>query len=94
MSGENPIILEVPMDHRRVWHLDKGVNPVYIGLLTTFAAGVLAWAMSVDRGQATQDAKLDDHAKAIDTLQKNSREDARVVQEKLDRILTELGRRR
>lgn len=75
------------VDNRRHWHLDKGINPVYVTALATAILGGLAWAGWVNSGQAVQDQKIGTVEKRVEDFTKANREDLLEINRKLDRLL-------
>lgn len=79
---------------RKKFHLDWGINPAYIGVLTTFLVAALAWANGVDKKDATQDAMIMSHAeddkkteKRVDKLETQTDDRLARMEAKLDRLI-------
>jgi len=79
---------------RKKFYLDWGINPAYIGVLTTFLVAALAWANGVDKKDATQDAMIMSHAeddkkteKRVDKLETQTDDRLARMEAKLDRLI-------
>ena len=79
---------------RKKFYLDWGINPAYIGVLTTFLVAALAWANGVDKKDATQDAMIMAHAeddkkteKRVDKLETETDDRLARMEAKLDRLI-------
>ena len=79
---------------RKKFYLDWGINPAYIGVLTTFLVAALAWANGVDKKDATQDAMITAHAeddkkteKRVDKLESQTDDRLARMEAKLDRLI-------
>lgn len=90
MSGPTPI---ETLEESPRW-VDRRINPAYLAVLVTISIGGLTWLLALTAKDATQDTTLGNHEKKIETIEKNNREDAKAIQEKLDLVLIELGRRK
>lgn len=71
----------------RGWHLDRGLNPAYIvPLLSAILAG-LAWAGSVNSGQAKQDEKILAVENKVVETDRRTREDMKEIRDSLKELL-------
>jgi len=76
-----------PVNRRKKFYWDFGINPAYIGALLTCLIGVLAWARGVDKGQSSQDEKIIAVEKQVTDMDKRTREDMKEIREGIQKIL-------
>ena len=81
-------------NRRKKFYLDWGLNPAYIGVMTTVIMAALVWANGVDKKDATQDAMIMAHAeddkkteKRVDKLETQTDDRQARMEAKLDRLI-------
>ncbi len=81
-------------NRRKKFYVDYGLNPAYIGALTTALIAVLVWGAGVSRDQATTNAVLSSHAeddkkieKRVDKLETQTDDRLARMEAKLDRLI-------
>ena len=81
-------------NRRKKFYLDWGINPAYIGILTTVIMAALVWANGVDKEQATTKAVISSHAeddrkleKRVDKLETQTDDRLARMEAKLDRLI-------
>ena len=89
------------MPQRRGWGIDRGINPVYIGVLLTVIVSILAWAGGpggVNSHFSSLDTVIIQHEKedkslheAQERYERRTEERQKSIEEKLDRLI-ERGR--
>lgn len=81
-------------NRRKKFYVDWGINPAYIGLLTTVIMAALVWANGVDKKDATQDAMIVAHSeddkkteKRVDKLETTVDDRLTRMEAKMDRLI-------
>ena len=107
MSGKNPRFenLDCPveagetcvMPDRRVWGLDKSVNPVYVTALVGLIVGILIWAggpegvnshfSSLGTASVQQAKDIESVKGEVRDLKRDTKEDLKQINDKLDRLI-------
>ena len=81
-------------NRRKKFYVDYGINPAYIGALTTVVLAALLWANGIDKEQSSTRATLAAHAdddkkieKRVDKLETQTDDRLARMEAKLDRLI-------